>query len=428
MFFFVCKVLFLGFICLLTSCNLKSSFSDVNASSFSTILQRMVVGGPAVGDFGLTCGITLSDEVLCWGQNSVGQTGAGLATDPQLNPIYVVGGEQGGARLSNIVDLAAGHSSTCAVDNTGAVYCWGTGTNGALGNATTGVNSNTPVRVVTGDQADSSGFLSNIVEVKVGFQFACARSSSQNVYCWGTGNNGRLGYGSTASSNIPRQVLGGAQGGAFLGSIRQISLGRANVCAVTTADELYCWGDGRALGQASGTPSSSSPVRVLGGEQGGAFLNQIRSVHVGWNNACALIQDGSVYCWGDESAELGVGGSSIDAFAPTRVLGGDQGGTYLQNITNITYGFARGCASDISGDFFCWGWNYSGHLLQPTRIAGGDQGGTYFRDVDHMIFGPTFGCFIDATNRAYCHGSNNSGQKGNSITSSFSWVMFALDF
>lgn len=88
-----------------------------------------------------TCGVTVNQEIVCWGYNGFGQLGNGTTQDSET-PAKVVG-----ALKFRSVTTGFGH--TCAVTTDGGGYCWGHDNLGQLGNAST-VDSSTPVPVSGG--------------------------------------------------------------------------------------------------------------------------------------------------------------------------------------------------------------------------------------------------------------------------------------
>jgi alpha-tubulin suppressor-like RCC1 family protein len=85
----------------------------------------------------------------------------------------------------------------------GGVECWGANGEGELGNGTH-ADSVVPVPV--------SG-LSQVTEIVLGYQHACALVARGAVYCWGQDAMGQLGDGAggtgvgfTLNSDIPIQV------------------------------------------------------------------------------------------------------------------------------------------------------------------------------------------------------------------------------
>ena len=96
--------------------------------------------------------------------------------------------------------ISAGFEHTCAIGG-GQGYCWGANESGELGDGTTGTSS-VPVAV------DTSGALAGktLTQISAGLQATCALDTSGAAYCWGDNVFGGLGDGSTASSSVPVAV------------------------------------------------------------------------------------------------------------------------------------------------------------------------------------------------------------------------------
>jgi hypothetical protein len=116
-----------------------------------------------------------------------------------------------GTYLNNIEYLSGGTNHTCAVSASGVVYCWGASSSGQLGNSTTTPDQSSPVLVLKGEAAaeDHDGtYLDNIVGLSSGNEFSCAVSNSGSVYCWGSSSYGKLGTGFPLTEDYdPDQVL-----------------------------------------------------------------------------------------------------------------------------------------------------------------------------------------------------------------------------
>ncbi|MCI0895892.1 MAG: chromosome condensation regulator RCC1, partial [Chloroflexi bacterium] len=65
-----------------------------------------------------TCAITAAGGVTCWGSNTDGQLGDGTSLD-RIFPVSVTG------LTSSMTTLTAGSSHTCGLTEAGAVKCWG---------------------------------------------------------------------------------------------------------------------------------------------------------------------------------------------------------------------------------------------------------------------------------------------------------------
>ncbi|HWM71038.1 MAG TPA: hypothetical protein VNO35_31005 [Steroidobacteraceae bacterium] len=94
--------------------------------------------------------------------------------------------------MTSAFHLAAGAHHTCVALTSGGARCWGQGNMGQLGNGSS-VHSSTPVLV--------SG-ISGATAASAGSEFSCV-SSSGALKCWGRNNNGQLGNGTTSNSSTP---------------------------------------------------------------------------------------------------------------------------------------------------------------------------------------------------------------------------------
>ncbi|MGA1112066.1 MAG: nidogen-like domain-containing protein, partial [Ilumatobacteraceae bacterium] len=112
------------------------------------------------------------------------------------------------------------------------------------------------------------GVLTDVVSVSAGNFHSCAVTSGDEVFCWGKGTHGRLGNGSTTNQTSPVRVTG-VGGDGVLTDVVSVSAGNFHSCAVTSGDEAFCWGNGY-YGQLGGAQSTTStPIQVVAGEAPG---------------------------------------------------------------------------------------------------------------------------------------------------------------
>jgi alpha-tubulin suppressor-like RCC1 family protein len=187
-----------------------------------------------------TCAVTTGALAMCWGYNGYGQLGDG--TTVQRFVPTAVSGLAGGVAM-----VAAGDLHTCAVSTGGGVKCWGSNSQGQLGDGTM-TGRTAPVAV--------TGLTSGAAEVGAGALYSCAMTTGGGLRCWGHNDAGELADGTTTYRLAPVEGLGVA------GGVTAIASGYYHACAVTTGGGAKCWGNGR-FGQL-GLGQLWTPVRAGG--------------------------------------------------------------------------------------------------------------------------------------------------------------------
>ena len=203
-----------------------------------------------------TCALdATAGTVYCWGGNSYSQLGDGSTTGSSVPVAVDTSGVLAGQAITQI---AVGWYDTCALDATaGTVYCWGRNSYGQLGDGST-TDSSVPVAVDTG------GVLAGkpLTQITIGAYDMCAIDASGAAYCWGDNHFGELGDGSTTDSSVPVAV---DTGGVLAGqALTQITAGVWHTCSVAANGGVYCWGRGASgeLGDGGTGIPSSVPVLV----------------------------------------------------------------------------------------------------------------------------------------------------------------------
>ena len=120
------------------------------------------------------------------------------------HPVYVVDGNGSSTHLTGIVQLSSGIDFTCALKNSGNVYCWGAGGYGQLGNDAS-TDKDHPVHVVE-TNGDPTSMLSDVAQIGGGQYHICAIKSSKKIFCWGIGQGGRLGDNNSGTHSVDHPV------------------------------------------------------------------------------------------------------------------------------------------------------------------------------------------------------------------------------
>jgi alpha-tubulin suppressor-like RCC1 family protein len=283
--------------------------------------------------------------------------------------------------------VSAGLRHSCALSGDG-VDCWGENFFGQVGNGTESASVPNAVPV--------SG-LRGAVSVSSGTYGSCALLSNGSASCWGGGEYGSLGNGGTKGSSSPVQVSG-------ISNATGLSFGGLTGCVLIESGAVECWGldsDGQ-LGD--GAPFNNNAFRPTPAPVSG--ISNATAVSTGSNQACALLTDGTVKCWGrDTNGQLGDGQHTSTA-TPVQVEG-------ITKAVAVSAGGFHGCALLADGSVACWGSNSEGQLgdgttassATPVHVAGLSGATAISAGVNHT-------CAILAAGTIDCWGSNEWGQLG----------------
>jgi alpha-tubulin suppressor-like RCC1 family protein len=149
------------------------------------------------------CALATDGSAYCWGNNSSGQLGSGPSAPlfAQALPVSVVSGLAFAA-------VSAGGSHTCALDRSGRAYCWGWNRDGQLGIGSLQGPESCGLYACASAPEVVSGDL-EFASISAGTFHTCALGQTGDVYCWGANDDGQLGSGPTgpdASHPTPTRV------------------------------------------------------------------------------------------------------------------------------------------------------------------------------------------------------------------------------
>jgi alpha-tubulin suppressor-like RCC1 family protein len=204
-----------------------------------------------------------------------------------------------------------------------------------------------------------------------GYDFACARLSaatSPQVRCWGSHDEGQLGFTPTAS------MVSLANTTTILNAtpLLAIGAGRTHACVIHANESMSCWGVNYygELGLGVGGSPHPTPTAV----QLGSF--KAKAIALGMNHTCAIVdktsEPRSIKCWGhNDKGQLGINSMQSLGNTPNGM------GNALQSVIlpggfvpmRIAAGGDTTCAASETGQVLCWGSNTLGHLGQGRTDA-----------------------------------------------------------
>lgn len=368
------------------------------------VQAKSIAGAKAItaGSFH-NCAVLGNNTVSCWGNNLQNQLGTGqlaaFAREPWLT-LDVVGA----------IDVEAGDRHTCALHEDGAVSCWGHDNYEQLGRSPLIAEpspriSSLPVWV-TG--------ITDAVAVAAGGSHTCALLFTGNVFCWGANSRGQLGNGRSGAENnslTPTPV-------SDIRDAVAIAAGASHTCVIHRDGSVSCWGGANEYGQLGNGTSLpyAVPVRAEG------IIDAV-AITAGGQHTCALHEDGSVSCWGNN--EYGQLGNSINGFeltssyVPAKVVN-------INDAIAVSAGGNHTCAAHQDNTVSCWGYAGGGQLGDiATRLTEGvswaeprklrvvsDIIDIAAGGLDERIYVSNYTCSLHLDGTISCWGDNEEGQLG----------------
>ncbi len=284
-------------------------------------------------------GCVLLDEgaARCSGQSAAGQI-------PGRAPTIVT--------VPGVSALAIGAGHRCALAGDGTVWCWGNNVNGELGDGTR------EGRAAKGTVLGVEG----ATQIAAGEGHTCARLAKGSVVCWGRDEKGQLGSASAVPPSNPtahpmqRKMLAPPVVAVVIPALdlTSLALGGNTTCGLRRDGSIACWG-ALAIDATPSIPGKKTPPWPTPKPKLVAGLKSVTTVALGGDHSCALLQDGSATCWGDnEKGQLG-DGSAAKKHPPAKVKG-------LADVVEMALGHDHTCARLGDGSVQCWGSNSAGQL------------------------------------------------------------------
>lgn len=258
--------------------------------------------------------------------------------------------------------------------------------------------------------------------VEVGTGHGCAVIDAR-AWCWGANAAGQIGDGTTEARWNAVEVAQTTDGQPFT-DVTDVAAGLAHSCAVRADGTVWCWGrDGTVLGSSLDPNEQRARPGIIRRVSDGLPLSSAVDVTAGDQQACALLADGSVWCWG-RGGRLG-DGSTNASFLAVQVRRQDPTGVDigpLAGITSIDGGDHGTCAVSAIDTFaWCWGLNQQGSFADGTTLVRrravamtvDSTPPAPLVNVRSVSLGRSHGCATDSSGAVWCAGANAAGQLGN---------------
>ena len=378
--------------------NLKDSNQQSKTISFNDLIiseDAWVNSLSSSTDF--NCAIQQIGEVLCWGQGMSGALGT-ANNGEQWSPVLT--GTLGFDRTAT--EISTGLQHTCALLDNGDASCWGSNVHGQLGTGDK-TSQNSPTLTV--------GFGSNrtAVAISSGGYHTCAILDNGSVSCWGYGGYGQLGNGLNGQDLVtPTQTASLGIGRTAIA----ISAGALHTCVILDNGSVSCWGDTEQIGNGDWLPRNTPTLTTSFGIGRTAV-----AISAGKQHTCAILDNGSVSCWGHGGAGRLGNGDTEQRLIPTLTNSLGQGRTAVE----ISSGLDHTCIVLDNGSVSCWGSGTYGKLglggsstndePSPQLIHSLGSG----RTATKISSGNQHTCALLDNGEVTCWGDDNNGRLGHGL-------------
>ncbi len=350
----------------------------LRASSSALAIAVMVLTG--------ACGIELSAVVVPPAPGDAGDAGDPIdASRPDVTSPGDAGKDAEPLPFPTIVQVAAALDRACVVEARGSLKCWGRNDVGQLGLGDTASRGSKPNEMGKMLLPVDLGPSAQVTQVAMGDRHSCAVLGDRSLKCWGYNGTGELGLGDLDTRGDNPKEMGTDLAAVRLPTGRtakEVAVGYEHTCAILDDGTLRCWGfNSRGQLGAGDTRSRGGVAADLGDGLKVVDLGTGRTakhVAAGGEHTCAILDNDDVKCWGSSSSgQLGYGDFT------TRGDGAGEMGDALRAVDlgpgrkakAIGTGTQHTCALLDDDTVKCWGNAYFGQCGTGDINNRGDTAG-----------------------------------------------------
>lgn len=325
-----------------------------------------------------------------WGSGLYGRLGnnATGALASRSSPVQTV------SNGTNWKQAATAQSYSAGIKTDGTLWLWGANFAGTIGDQTI-VNRSSPVQTISN--------VTTWKAITITGALAAAIKTDGSLWTWGLGTYGQLGNQSIVNRSSPVQTVSNVT------TWKQVTNTITQAAAAVKTDgSLWTWGNGGygVLGNNS-LISRSSPVQTV------SNVTTWKQVSMGFAMTAAVKLDGTLWTWGcNGDGQLGNGIGS----------NGDTRSSPIQTVSNVNTwkqvsgGERMTAAIKTDGTLWLWGYNGSGALGNGANISRSSpvqtvSGGTNWLKVS--VSNISAGIKTDGS--LWLWGAESSGGGGNNV-------------
>lgn len=185
-------------------------------------------------------------------------------------------------------------------------------------------------------------------------------------------------------------------------NVLTVAAGTSHTCARKTDGTVRCWGD-----------DTAGQLGTAAAEDGGlAYTAQVVNIKdaiaiaAGDRHTCVVLGSAKVMCWGaNQDGQLGTGSANTSSPIPLEVPG--------LTARAVACGADFTCAIETSGTVKCWGNGLGGQLGNGgTNSSSTPVAVQALSNVVNVAAGQSHACAVRGDGQVFCWGDNQNGQLG----------------
>lgn len=355
----------------------SSNGTTANAPNASVSTPPALHGAGSAGAIAAMANYTYSSEFIVGASRTVGYLGGrhAFGDNSDTSPVLTNAALVADTAMTRALANGAPSGVRCAITMDHRARCYGCGAVGALGDGMNRACGSAPVvlpmtdvvQVVVARSYQYDAFRSSTV---------CARSRAGAVRCWGINDRGQRGIGTTDSIATVSPAASAATD--IVGhTFSWITAAESSICGIAEGGRVLCWGE-RTHYRGFGTDTAQPTPEVITGPGSGA-LPDMRQVQCGNFNCCAVSTRNELYCWGTQqiagsNARVIPGGPATEVVAPTEVrpAGIAPGSIEALGLGSSICVVGRDAVDVTRRALVCWGDNDNGQSgAAPSTASAG---------------------------------------------------------
>ncbi len=386
------------------------------------------------------CVLYDDNSLKCWGDGASGKLGSGSTTDRGDNANEMGSNlafvDLGTGRYPK--DMSIGTNHICAILDNDSLKCWGLNSSGQLGIGDALARGDGANEMGDNLPTVNLGTGRTVKKVVVGPTNTCAILDNDQLKCWGLGTYGINGYGNTTTRGDAASEMGDNLPAVALGTNRyalEVGIGTSHVCARLDNNTVKCWGRGNRgqLGNGSTAISLGDAAGEMGDSLATISLGTGRTalgLGVGAEFNCVKMDNNQVKCWGrNNTAQLGQG-NTLSRGDGANEMGDNLATTSLGaslTVTTVKVESQKSCVIMSNGDMKCWGYGLYGDLGKGSTATLGDAaaemgdnltGINTNSTIEQYSVGLNHTCILSTTKEVKCWGRATQGALGNASATS----------